>query len=136
MLRFISILLASFICIANGEATSNTKTGNLAVSYQTTAHSEALDRMRFLLIDQQGQQKIYPKDRCYTDDKENQMRMVLIEAIPVGEYTLKFLVPNRNGQFEIPPDRKILIEENAMTKVEFIIPTTSLQNIPLNREHN
>lgn len=97
------------------------KTGTLIVSYQTGLQGERLDRIRFLLTDQQLRQHMYPKKGCYVEDVSCLTRMVIVEDLPVGEYLLEFIVPNADNLFEELPTRTIQIEDGQVAKIDQVI---------------
>lgn len=93
-------------------------TGTLVVSYHTGAKGDRLSRVRFLLISADNLQQMYPKGDAFVEDEDPPSRLVAIENLSVGNYTLKFLVPNVDGFFEAVPNRTIAIEKNSVTRID------------------
>jgi formylglycine-generating enzyme required for sulfatase activity len=68
------------------------------VTYDTGPLKERLDRVRFWIVDPQGNRKMYPKG---TEFEENSIsRTIVIRDLPENNYTLEFLVPNSDGLFK------------------------------------
>jgi hypothetical protein len=95
--------------------------GTLIVSYQTDTKGERLDRVRFLIRDEQFQQQMYPKGLAYIDDVAGHTRIVIIEDLIPGEYVMEFVVPNHDGIFEEAPLRHFSITDNKIVKIDQII---------------
>lgn len=93
-------------------------TGSLIVSYHTGPKGERLNRVRFMLSSGGCNDSLYPKGNTYVEDEEYPSRLVVIENLPIGNYTLRFLVPNQDGLFEEVPDRKITISKDCVTKID------------------
>lgn len=112
-------LLVSFICCWQPVyPLTAVDTGTLIVSYQTGSRGERLNRVRFLLSSEGGDDQIYPKGNAFVEDEDDPSRMVAIEDLPVGKYALKFLIPNQDGLFEDIPERRITITKNSVVKVD------------------
>lgn len=92
--------------------------GTLIVTYETEDRNEKIDRVRFWLINEQNKQTLYPKGATFVDDKEKNSRMVVIEDLNPGMYTLEFLIPNLDGKFEEIPAREVMIVEGEVSKVD------------------
>lgn len=105
--------------------------GTLIVTYQTGQHAERLDRIRFLIKDKNHQQQMYPKGKAYADDDSCISRMVVIEDLPRGEFTLEFVLPNYDQLFEDVPLRKFTITVDEVVKIDQVIKVryASLQAI-------
>lgn len=93
-------------------------TGTLIVSYHTGPKGERLNRVRFMLSSDGYNDTLYPKGNTYVEDEEYPSRLVVIEDLAVGKYSLKFLVPNQDGLFEDVPERKMTITKNSVTKID------------------
>lgn len=93
-------------------------TGTLIVSYHTGPKGERLNRVRFMLSSEGYNDTLYPKGNTYVEDEEYPSRLVVIEDLAVGKYSLKFLVPNQDGLFEDVPERKMTITKNSVTKID------------------
>lgn len=117
-LYFALVLFSLLFCETSVIAAEDT--GTLIVSYQTGAKGERLNRVRFLLSSEAGEDQIYPKGNAFVEDEDEDCpsRMVAIEDLPAGKYMLKFLVPNKDGLFEDVPDRIIKIGKNSVVKVD------------------
>lgn len=100
--------------------TENPAFGTLIVTYQTGSRGERLDRIRFFLKDGRQHCHMYPKEGAYVDDPLCFVRMVVINDLPVGDYTLEFVIPNWDGFFEEVPTRQFTIKE-SVTKIDQVI---------------
>jgi hypothetical protein len=98
-------------------------TGTLIVTYQTNHKGDKLDRVRFWLKNEQGKQTLFPKGSAYANNRDDQTRMVVIEELAPGPYTLEFLVPNFDGKFESVPLRKVKIAKGEVVKINQEIKT-------------
>lgn len=92
--------------------------GTLIVSYHTGLKGERLNRVRFMLSSNGCNNTLYPKGNTYVEDEEYPSRLVVIEDLPVGKYSLKFLIPNQDGLFEEVPEREVTIIKNSVTKID------------------
>lgn len=103
---------------------------SLIVSYQVEDPTFYLDRISFSLTNENNERKIYPNEEDYLDHihLKNNERTVAIRHLAPGHYTLQFIVPNRNNQFEIPVARTLLITENSMIKINQKIKLREHQN--------
>ena len=123
-----------FICLARLGLSSDEAlhTGTLIVTYKTDAQAERLERIRFWLKDDSGKQHLYPMGKAYVDDSINQTRMVVIEDLLPGKYTLEFLVPNTDGYFAEVPSRRVTIAKGDVAKIDQKIKprTTYWERIP------
>ncbi len=97
------------------------ETGMLIVTYQTGPKAERLDRIRFLLKDQNNHVEMYPKGDAYVDDVSCMSRMVVIESLPPAIYTLQFIIPNTDKLFDEIPIRKVQITEGRVAKVDQVM---------------
>jgi formylglycine-generating enzyme required for sulfatase activity len=95
--------------------------GTLIVSYQTGPKEERLDRVRFRLKNENAEEQLYPKKSALVTGDNCQHRMVVIENLPEGKYTLEFLVPNADGLFEEIPKRTIDLHSQEIVKVNQLI---------------
>lgn len=95
--------------------------GTLIVSYQSDSQGKRLERIRFLLTDNEQHRSMYPKGNAYIDDPVCHMRMVVIENLPSGDYNLEFLIPNRDGVFEDVPLRHFSMGTDSIIKIDQII---------------
>jgi len=60
---------------------------------------------------------MYPKGSNFVDDAEWMSRTVVIENLPIGKYTLRFLIPNKDGFFEQVAPRELVIQEGETLKI-------------------
>ncbi|MBA3957826.1 MAG: hypothetical protein H0X51_05465 [Parachlamydiaceae bacterium] len=111
MKRFLTLFTTLFF-------TWQIEAATLIVTYQTTL-SERLERIRFLLADAQ-QQQMYPKDDGFVKG-DSGSQMVLIEGLAPGEYTLEFVVPNRDDFFEEIPIKTFQLEQDTVYKIDQVI---------------
>lgn len=96
-------------------------TGTLIVTYQTGQKSERLDRIRFWVKNGKHKQSLYPKGKAFVDDLVEFTRMVVIEDLTPGQYTLDFLIPNTDRYFEEVPIRKVTIAKGGVVKIDQVI---------------
>ena len=93
-------------------------TGSLIVTYQTDPQGERLERIRFWLKDANGRQHLYPKEQTQVADSQRSTRMVVIEDLLPGEYSVEFLVPNIDDYFVEVPPRQIIIIKGDVAKID------------------
>ena len=97
------------------------KQGNLIVTYQTGSKGEKLSRVRFWLKNERGDRRLYPKGNAYVEDPIYKWRMVLVENLPPGNYTIQFSIPNSDALFEEIPLRQVLVIEDSVVKIDQVI---------------
>lgn len=97
--------------------------GTLIVTYQTNNKGERIERVRFWLKNENAKQTLYPRGTAFVDDKHKKTRMVVIEDLHPGQYTIEFLVPNLDGRFEAVPERKVKITRGEVVKIDQEIKT-------------
>lgn len=121
-MRYWLLLAFLFCCSCFAHETISSPAGSLIVTYQTGSQGERLDRIRFWLkkSDEQFQQ-MYPKNDAFVDDPSSMTRMVVIENLSPGKYTIEFVVPNRDGYFENVPKKEILISKGSAVKIDQLI---------------
>lgn len=95
--------------------------GTLIVTYQTGMRGERLNRIRFVLQDQSKCQQMYPKGDAYIDDPSGLIRMVVVENLCPGNYTLTFVIPNSDGLLEEVPSRQFSIGSDNVVKIDQVI---------------
>lgn len=88
--------------------------GTLIVTYHTGPQAERLGQVRFWLTDADEKQTMYPQDDIFVDDPKEKTRMVVIEDLAPGDYTLKFLMPNQDHFFEESPPQKITLTDDVL----------------------
>lgn len=134
LLTFLSLLF-SFSTQYTYGADSTQQTGTLIVTYNTGPEAERLDRVRFLLISESEKQCMYPKGNTYVEDEDCCSRMVVIENLPIGNYRIKFLVPNADKAFEEVPEKKITLNKDDVIRIDQTITLRmSPQQLRNNRE--
>ncbi len=116
---FLLFFLIPFTFLSSEEP----RTSTLIVTYKTDHEGERLDRTRFWLKNEQHKQSLYPKGSTFVFDPENKTRMVVIDDLMPGNYTIEFIIPNRDGRFEDIPKRKVIIAEGDVVKVDQEIKT-------------
>nr|NGY95790.1 hypothetical protein [Neochlamydia sp. AcF84] len=94
------------------------KKGTLIVDYKTDLEGDRLDRIRFWLKDGNHSQKMYPKGNAFVEDRKNRSRIVVLEDVTPGEYTLEFLIPNKDAFFEESSLRHIHLQAGEVVKVD------------------
>lgn len=118
MTRYILFLFCFLCSFVGAQTVPSEDLGTLVVSYQTGPKGERLSRVRILLIDEMQQEHMYPKGDSFIEDEEKLKRLVAIEDLAPGSYTIKFLVPNTDGLFEEVPDKHITIEPGESLKID------------------
>lgn len=119
MKRFFYLLIAYMLISYPSLITcKELETGTLVISYQTGHKGERLDRIRFLLTNDQQQTTMYPKKGCYVEDAACVMRVVIVEELLPGDYLLEFIIPNSDGLFEEVSTRKIAVTEGSTVKID------------------
>ena len=91
--------------------------GTLIVTYQSDAPKERLDRVRFWLINEKGERRLYPRGNNYVEDSSNGSRLILIESLPVGSYHVTFAIPNCDGAFKPILPRKVDVVTHKVVKI-------------------
>ena len=117
MHAFCLLILSLFFCSSLVAQTVEPKTGRLIVSYHTDSQGERLERIRFLLINEKQEHQMYPKAQSIIKAQATPSCHVVIENLPIGTYSLRFLVPNSDGLFENIPERKIVVATNSETNI-------------------
>lgn len=95
--------------------------GTLIVTYQCGPKAERLHRVRFWLRGNHQVAQLYPKGNAFVDDKSNMSRMVVIENLPPGKYTVEFVPPNSDGLFEQTPKREAIVLPGKVVKIDQMI---------------
>ena len=94
-------------------------TGTIVVSYQTNNEGHELDRIRFWLINDQHERSLYPKkDEFVSNSHTPNERTVVIPRLPEGHYTVHFLIPNTEAEFEEPLPRSVALHAGDVVKIE------------------
>ncbi len=116
---FLSYLLSFFLLTLSSALPINAEeTGTLVVSYDTGPRGERLDRVRFNLISDFGNEQMYPKGEAFVENSEKTKRMVAVESLVPGKYALQFLIPNTDSLFEPIPERDVVILPNEITRID------------------
>jgi formylglycine-generating enzyme required for sulfatase activity len=106
----------SFTQLSSNE--DQTQSGTLIVTYHTGPSAERLNRIHFWLINERGERRLYPHGNAFVDDGDQNVRMVLIENLPKGDYELQFLIPNKDRYFESIDDKRIAISGGGVVKID------------------
>ncbi len=93
------------------------ESGTLVVSFQTGPREERLDRVRFRLWNEQLEGQFYPKFFNHSESDNCQFRMVVIENLPVGRYSVQFLIPNADHFFEDVPERSFDLHTGEVVRI-------------------
>jgi len=91
--------------------------GTLIVTYQTDAKGSRLDRVRFWVRDDLGRQRFFPRGKAFIEDAKEKSRMVVIRRLPVGQYTLRFLIPNQDRHFGEFPVRSFVMSPGETVRI-------------------
>lgn len=92
--------------------------GTLIVSYHTGPQKERLNRVRFRLRNSFGEIKMYPKEAQFVEGSQCHQRIVVIDNLPAGKYSLEFLIPNHDNLFESIPKRQIDLPSGQLVKID------------------
>ncbi len=115
LLCSLSVLCAAF---AAEEKETSPEAGVLIVTYNTGRNAERLDRIRFRLVNEHREQRMLPQAGQFLDSPASQSRRVIVRNLPVGRYTLEFIIPNFDGLFSEIPQREIFVAPGEITKVD------------------
>lgn len=105
--------------------------GTLIVTYQTEGQDDRIDRIRFVLVDENKTMHYYPKANSFVEDLSQSSRRVVVKNLNPGIYHIKFLVPNSDNFLEVPPVKELVISELKVTKFDQIIKTKKGTSPPL-----
>ena len=99
---------------------SASESGTIIVTYQTEELAgTCLDRIRFWLINAQGERTLYPKkDEFVANSQEPNERTVVITKLTAGSYRIEFLVPNVERAFEEVSPRIVSLPAGAVVKID------------------
>ena len=98
-------------------------TGSVAIQYNTGHLKERLDRVRFWLVDEDGGRTMYPKRDEFHEGMTSADRVVEIQDLQVGVYTVDFVLPNRDNLFsDTPPQSFVLDKDNRVVIEQAIKP--------------
>lgn len=112
------LLFLSLLCLPFPELLGEKGQGTLVVTYGTGEESIRLSRVRFWLISNQGSYRLFPNGNNFVDDPITNKRMVLIENLPEGSYTVKFIFPNSDNLFEKVENRTISLKSGGVVKID------------------
>lgn len=110
--------------------------GTVIVTYRTDNVGTRLDRIRFWMVDSQGERRLFPKGEQYVDNPRQNTRMVLVEDVPEGEYTLEFLVPNKDRVFYTVPNRILSVLNGSVIRIDQPITTIPRNEVAAIIERN
>lgn len=116
-LFYLLSLFFSLFCMSSGIASEQDK-GTLIVSYSTGERGERLNRVRFSLISEDSSEQIYPKGNAFVEGTDRQSRLIAIENLPVGNYRLRFLVPNSDKLFGSIPEKEVAIVKDKVVRID------------------
>lgn len=119
----LSCKLTLFTCLLYGlplQGQSTSESGTIIVTYQTEELAgTCLDRIRFWLINAQGERTLYPKkDEFVANSQEPNERTVVITKLAAGSYRIEFLVPNVERSFEEVSPRIVSLPAGAVVKID------------------
>lgn len=121
-LLLLSLLLPIHVPFSHAAIGKNANTpcgsATLVVSYHTGPKMERLERIRFRLRNEFDQQQLFPKETGYSNSAENQHKVVVIEGLAPGMYSLQFLIPNSDDLFENVPKREFKLSEGETLKID------------------
>lgn len=90
----------------------------LIVSYHTGKQGSCIERVRFYLSSGSQPSQMYPKGNNFAEDPSMPVRIVAIDDLAPGTYTLEFIYPNTNNAFEATPKRVFTIASNEVLKID------------------
>lgn len=93
-------------------------TGSLIVSFHTGAEGERLERIRFRLFNERQDYKLFPQGSCHSNEGGSPNRIVVVDDLVPGEYTIEFLVPNTDRLFEEVPKKIVAITAGESTRID------------------
>ena len=111
-------LLCTTLPAFEKESSCSSETGVLIVTYNTGRNAERLDRIRFRLVNDHKEQRMLPQAGEFLDSPSSQSRRVIVRNLPVGRYSLEFIIPNFDGLFSEVPQREVLIVPGEIAKVD------------------
>lgn len=129
-MKIFRFLALAFLILASSTsllAEESDQTGTLIVTYKTVGKGERLDRIRFWLKEDNKKHRFFPVEKGFLDDPEKKSRMVVVDDLSPGVYTLQFLIPNTDGFFAAVPDKTITIKEGEVLKIDQKIKQSSLR---------
>lgn len=126
LLVFLSVLTC---CAYGSESSTEPAHATLIVTYQTET-KELLNRIGFWLTDAQFHAKLYPKNTHYSEDADSTGRVVVIENLAPGEYSLEFVYPNQEGTLPAIPVTKVQLVSGQVVKIKQLIKASSLKEEP------
>lgn len=115
------------------ESEESNKMGTIIVVYQTNSKGEFLDRVRFLLKDSKKNQRLFPKGNAFVEDANLKNRMVVIENLLPGEYTIDFLIPNKHAYYEEPNQKTVTLRSGEIVKVDYVFKEKNVVYYGANR---
>lgn len=132
-LSLFSLLFITLFSCCHATDDHQKDSGTIIVSYRTAdENSDNLDRIRFLLINNNDQRKMYPQGKSYVDDPSTGMRMVLIENVPEGNYKIEFLLPNTKESYEAITPKEFHITSGGVVKINQTIRTALTAPLAIN----
>lgn len=117
---FITFTLMS-LALFTGVQAQEENVGTAIVTYKTGPEAKRLDRVRFRLTCPDKSQEMFPKKDVYVVDKNQLTRMVVIDDLAPGNYTIEFLIPNIDGLFTPVPARDFTVTAGKVVKIDQMI---------------
>jgi len=116
---FLAILFSGFSALFGQ---MNEAPGTLIVTYQTGLKGERLERVRFWVCKKNSNERqLYPAANTCVEDVGKLSRTVVIENLAPGEYSLDFVIPNRDSFFTPPSKKEISVQAGSIVKVNQVI---------------
>lgn len=112
-----ALFVLFFVFIAN-IISADGATGALIVSYHTGPEAERLDRIRFRLSDEKLNQRSFPREGHCVNEVASNKRIVVIDDLVPGAYTIEFLLPNKDRLFDDIASRSVLVKAGERTRVD------------------
>ncbi|MCB1135730.1 MAG: hypothetical protein KDK78_05635, partial [Chlamydiia bacterium] len=98
-----------------GQYTLNS--GRIVVNYKTGANAEHLDKVRFWITDGANFRRMYPFGEEYRDNPETGTRTVVVDDLPLGNYSLEFFVPEIGELFADVPEQQFSVKAGKTVEV-------------------
>lgn len=120
-MKFLTLFTLMSLVLFSSIQAKEENVGTAIVTYKTGPEAKRLKRVRFRLIYPDQNQQMFPKKDVYVDDKNQLTRMVVIDDLAPGKYTIEFLVPNIDGLFTPVPARDFTVTAGKVVKIDQMI---------------
>ncbi|HEY4832230.1 MAG TPA: hypothetical protein VIH61_06700 [Waddliaceae bacterium] len=90
--------------------------GSLIVSYDTGKDMSLLEEIKFSLVSEGEDSRIYPQNDNYYNASESDGRVVIISDLPEGHYSVEFFTEGRNGILSLE-NQKVEVQGNRTTTI-------------------